>query len=483
MEEAHSMRTQERLYIGGEWVTPTGTGVLEVVSPHTEEVVGRVPEGTPADIDRAVAAAREAFDHGPWPRLSPVERAEVVTRLADLYGARLEEMASLITEEMGCAISFSQVMQAAVPHQMLGIFAELGKTFAWEEERAGVFGPVTVRREPVGVVAAITPWNAPQVTIVSKVAPALVAGCTLVVKPSPETPFDAFLLAELAQEAGIPPGVLSVIPAGRETSEYLVKHPGVDKVAFTGSTVAGQRIASICGTQLKRCTLELGGKSAAIFLDDADFDAAMGWLPAASFMISGQACTLQSRILVSRNRHDELVDRLVDLVKGFKIGDPMDPETWIGPLVTSAHRDRVEGYIQLGLQEGAKIAVGGGRGGQEKGWYVEPTIFTNVDNAMRISQEEIFGPVVGIIPFDDEQEAIRIANDSNYGLAGSVWTADVDHGLDIARQIRTGTLGINYYNSELNAPFGGYKNSGLGREFGSEGLEAYLEYKSIARLG
>ncbi|RJL34483.1 aldehyde dehydrogenase [Bailinhaonella thermotolerans] len=476
------MAQHDGFYIAGEWVAPAGPGIIEVVSPHTEEVIAKVPEGGAADIDRAVAAARKAFDEGPWPRLSPEERADALARLTGLYEARQEEMAQTITAEMGCAISFSRVMQAAVPLELLRKTVAYAREYPWEEERRGDYGPAIVRREPVGVVAAIVPWNAPQVVTISKVAPALLAGCSVVLKPAPEAPLDAFLLAEMAHEAGIPAGVLNVVPAGREVGEHLVRHPDVDKVAFTGSTAAGRRIASICGEHLKRCTLELGGKSAAIFLDDADLDAAMGWIPPASFMISGQACTLQSRILVSRRRHDEMVDRLVQLARTMKVGDPSDPETWIGPLVSSRQRDRVEGYVRLGVQEGAKIAAGGGRP-YDRGWYVEPTVFVNVSNDMRIAREEIFGPVVGVIPFDDEEEAVRIANDSEYGLAGSVWTADVDHGVEVARRIRTGTIGVNYYNSELCAPFGGFKASGIGREFGPEGIHAYVEYKSIARLG
>jgi aldehyde dehydrogenase (NAD+) len=477
------MRDHDRFYIGGEWVAPAGSATIDVISPHTEEVIGRVPDGTTADMDRAVAAARDAFDNGPWPRMAPLERAAAVSRLADLYATKLGEFAEVITEEMGSPITFSQLAQAPQPHMMLTYFAELAKTFTWEDDRPGIFGPVTVRREPVGVVAAIVPWNVPQFTIMTKLPAALVAGCTVVIKPAPETPLDSYLLAELIDQAELPPGVVNIVPAGREVGEYLVSHPGVDKVAFTGSTAAGRRIASICGEQLKRCSLELGGKSAAIILDDADIAATVGWLEMASLMNNGQACIAQTRILAPRSRYSETVDALASMVGGLTVGDPTDPATQIGPLVAKRQQDRVEGYISLGNEEGAKLVTGGSRAsGQGRGWYVAPTVFADVDPAMRIAREEIFGPVLCVIPYEDEEHAIRIANDSEYGLAGTVWTADEDRGMEVARRVRTGTYGVNLYMIETCAPFGGYKSSGIGRELGPEGLMGYLEYKSIARM-
>ncbi|WP_329085164.1 MULTISPECIES: aldehyde dehydrogenase [unclassified Streptosporangium] len=477
------MRQHDTLFIGGDWVAPAGTGIIDVVSPHTEEVVGRVPDGTPVDMDRAVAAARQAFDHGPWPRMTMAERAAVVGRLAEIYAARQGEMAELITLEMGSPITFSQLAQAPQPLGMLQYYAELGKTFPVEEERPGTFGTVTVRREPVGVVAAVVPWNVPQFVIMIKLAPALVAGCTVVVKPAPETPLDSYLLAEMVKEAGIPDGVVNIVAAGREAGEHLVSHPGVDKVAFTGSTAAGRRIAAICGEQLKRCTLELGGKSAAIILDDCDLPSAMGFLSIASLMNNGQACVAQTRILASRNRYDEVVDAVSAMVRAMPVGDPSDPATGIGPLVAKRQQERVEGYIKIGIDEGAKPVVGGLDRPYDRGWYVAPTVFAGATNEMRIAREEIFGPVLTVIPYEDEQDAIRIANDSDYGLAGTVWTADTEHGMDVARQVRTGSYGVNLYMIEMSSPFGGFKGSGLGRELGPEGLSAYLEYKSIARLG
>ena len=476
------MREHQRLFIGGEWVEPAGTGTIDVISPHSEELVGRVPEGTAADVDRAVAAARDAFDNGEWPRLSPEERIAAVQKFSEVYAAHIPDMAAVVTEEMGSPITFSNLAQSPAPWMMLNTFLQIAAEYPWEERRQGVLGSdVIVRREPAGVVGAIVPWNVPQFVIMSKLAPALIAGCTIVVKPSPETPLDAFLMADLLNEAGIPKGVVSVIPAGREVGEHLVRHPGVDKIAFTGSTAAGRRIASICGEQLKRVSLELGGKSAAIILDDADLAATVEGLKFASLMNNGQACVAQTRILASRDRYDEVVDAVSGMVGALAVGDPQDEATEVGPLVAERQQERVEKYIAVGQEEGAKVAVGGnGRpSGLEKGWYVKPTVFSGVDNSMRIAREEIFGPVLAVIPYDDTDDAVRIANDSEYGLAGSVWTGDIDQGLDIARRVRTGTYGVNQYTMDFIAPFGGYKGSGLGREFGVEGLSHYVELKSI----
>ncbi|TDE29480.1 aldehyde dehydrogenase [Actinomadura sp. 6K520] len=473
------MREHDRLFIGGEWAAPAGTGTIDVISPHTEEVLGRVPEGTEADIDAAVAAARRAFDEGPWPRMTPAERAEIVGRLSAIYAERQQEMADLVTAEMGSPIMFSVFGQAAIPQMVLQYYVDLAATYTWEEERQGMLGPVTVTQEPVGVVAAIVPWNVPQFTLMLKLAPALIAGCTVVAKPSPETPLDTFLLAEWIKEAGIPDGVVNIVPAGREVGAHLVAHPDVDKVSFTGSTAAGRKIGAVCGEQLKRVTLELGGKSAAIILDDADLAATIEGFKLAALMNNGQACAAQTRILASRRRYDEVADALATMVGGLAVGDPADYGTEIGPLVAKRQQERVENYIRVGQDEGAKLITGGLNRPHDRGWYVAPTVFGDVANDMRIAREEIFGPVLVLIPYDDEADAVRIANDSEYGLGGSVWTADVDHGVEVARRIRTGSCGVNMYTLDPNTPFGGYKSSGLGRELGPEGLHAYLEHKSI----
>ncbi|OLT28041.1 aldehyde dehydrogenase [Actinomadura sp. CNU-125] len=475
------MREHDRFFIGGGWAAPAGTGTIEVISPHTEEVIGRVPEGTEADIDAAVAAARRAFDEGPWPRMTPAERAAILGRLSAIYAERQQTMAELVTAEMGSPLGFSIFGQAAIPQMVLQYYTDLAASYTWEDERQGMLGPVTVTREPVGVVAAIVPWNVPQFTLMLKLAPALIAGCTVVAKPSPETPLDTYLLAEWMLEAGLPDGVVNIVPAGREVGAHLVAHPDVDKVSFTGSTAAGRKIGAVCGEQLKRVTLELGGKSAAIVLEDADLASTVEGFKLASLMNNGQACAAQTRILAPRSRYDEVADALAAMVSGLTVGDPSDFANEVGPLVAQRQQERVEGYIRLGQDEGAKIITGGLNRPHDRGWYVAPTVFGDVRNDMRIAREEIFGPVLALIPYEDEDDAVRIANDSEYGLGGSVWTADPDHGVEVARRIRTGSCGVNMYVLDPNTPFGGYKNSGLGRELGPEGLAAYLEHKSIPR--
>ena len=476
------MRSFDKLFIGGTWVDPAGSDTIEVISPHTEEVIGRVPEGTEADMDRAVAAAREAFDNGAWPRMAPEERYAIVQKFADIYASRLGEMAALITEEMGSPLLFSELAQAPSPWMMLTTFLRIANDdFHWEETRVGMLGEqVIVRREPVGVVGAIAPWNVPQFNVMNKLAPALVTGCTIVIKPAPETPIDMNIVADWLVEAGVPEGVVSIVPAGPQVGEYLVRHPGVDKISFTGSTAVGRKIGAICGEQLKRFSLELGGKSAAIILDDADLNTMMDDLKFASLMNNGQACIAQTRILASKQRYDEVVEAVGAMMSNLNTGDPNDRATDIGPLVAKRQQERVEKYIALGQEEGARLVVGGnGRpAGIDRGWYVQPTLFAG-SNDMRIAREEIFGPVLVVIPYEDEKDAIRIANDSEYGLAGSVWTKDTDKALDIARQVRTGTLAVNRYLLDFIAPFGGFKNSGIGREFGREGLEEYTEAKAM----
>jgi len=472
------------LYIGGEWVTPSTTNTIDVISPFTEEVIATVPEAAEGDVDRAVEAAKAALD-GPYPRLSPAERADVISKLSAAIGARAMEFAELITTEMGSPASFSLMGQVFSATMIYDGYANLARTYPFEEPRAGALGPVLVRKESVGVSAGIVPWNVPLFEIACKLAPALAAGSPIVLKPSPETPLDSYLLAEILDEIELPKGMVSFLPAGREVGEYLVRHPGIDKVTFTGSTAAGRKVAAICGEQLKRVTLELGGKSAAIILDDADLATHIPTLMPSALMNNGQACVAQTRILAPRGRYDEVVDAIAEAVRGTSVGDPSDPSVIVGPLVAERQRDRVLGYIEKGNAEGAKLAVGGGRpASQPKGWFVEPTLFVDVDNSMTIAQEEIFGPVLAVIPYDDESDAVRIANDSDFGLSGSVWTADVERGIDVARQVRTGTYGVNSIATiDIQQPFGGFKASGIGREFGPEGLSAFLETKTIVLPG
>jgi acyl-CoA reductase-like NAD-dependent aldehyde dehydrogenase len=472
---------REQFYIGGEWTKPAGPERWGVISPSTEEIVGEVPIATNEDMDRAVDAARAAFDTGPWPRLSPRDRAEVLQQVAELLRKRESDIAEVTTEEMGCAASQSRQAQTGLVAPVFEYYAELIRSFPFERvETSGDKGAL-VSSEPAGVVAAIVPWNAPVTLAAWKVAPALAAGCTVVVKPAPEAPLSNFILAEALDEAGLPPGVVNVVPADRPAGEHLVTHPGVDKVAFTGSTAAGKRIMSLCADQMKRVSLELGGKSAAIILDDADIGSVIPRIVGGGMHLSGQVCGAHTRVLVSRDRYAEAVEAAAAAARAIKVGDPHDPTTIVGPLVAERQRSRVEGYIALAVEEGARVAAGGGRPPDlPKGWYVAPTILADVENSARVAQEEIFGPVLSFISYDDDEQAVRMANDSRYGLAGGVWTADGRRGLEIARRMRTGTVSVNgSYAPFPLVPFGGFKESGMGRELGPEGLSNFLEPRSI----
>lgn len=469
----------DQLYLGGRWVAPHSTERLDVVSPASGETIGSVPVADATDVDTAVAAARAAFESGVWRNTPPAERAAVIRRAAELINERGDQICALISAEMGATPGDVATLQQLAGTGVLNGYADAADAYEWEETRHGLFGESLVVREPVGVVGAIIAWNVPLFLFCNKLGPALTAGCSVVLKPAPETPLSANLLAEIFTEAGVPEGVISVVPGGVETGKALVEHPEIDKITFTGSTAAGRSIAARCGELLKRCTLELGGKSAAIVLDDVDLASAAPMLVFSGILNSGQACVAQSRVLVPRSRHDEIVQAMVDVAATFTPGLPGDPETKIGPLINAAQHAKVTAYIERGKADGATavLEVAGPEIGT--GNWVGPTIFTGVTNEMAIAREEIFGPVISVIAYDDVDEAIAIANDSDYGLAGSVWTADVPRGVEIAKQIRTGTMGINWYAIDPSAPFGGYKNSGIGRENGREGLESYLEHKSI----
>jgi len=481
------MYERDRLFIDGKWHAPESDSVISVVSPHSEAVIGHAAVAGPADVDRAVQAARTAFDTGPWPRMQPGMRIEAITRLAGIYKEHRADMAALISAEIGAPISFAKMAQVRLPLTMMSAFCGLAAHYEWQQDRPGLYGKnIRIRKQPVGVVAAVVPWNMPQFLTVAKVIPALLAGCSVVLKPAPESVLDAQLLADLVAQADLPPGVLNVVPGGREVGEVLVSHAGVDKVSFTGSTAAGRQVALACAAGLKQVSLELGGKSAAIVLDDADPSAAASGVQMASLANSGQVCNALSRILVPAAREAEFVDALAAAMAAMPVGDPADPNTAIGPLVAQRQQERVRGYIETGKSEGARLVVGGSEmpGGLDTGWYVKPTLFSGAHNDMRIAREEIFGPVLTVIPYRDEDEAIRIANDSEYGLAGSVFTADVDRGYGVAAQVRSGTFGVNEgYIMDPAAPFGGVKNSGYGRELGIEGIDSYTVSQSISAAG
>ncbi|WP_214102615.1 aldehyde dehydrogenase [Acrocarpospora catenulata] len=470
--------SHDRLYLGGRWVEASAADRIPVISPATEQVIATVAAPTPDEADAAVAAARASFESGAWRRTPVAERIATMRRLADAYAARVPELGRTLTSEMGAVIGWTQRVHAGGSVLLIQAMCDEAERYPWEEERLG--GAARVIREPGGVVVAIPPWNVPQSTLLSKLVPALLAGCSVVVKPSPETPLDALILAELIDGLGLPEGTVSILPAGREIGERLVAHPQVDHVAFTGSTAAGRSIAAVCGRDLKRVTLELGGKSAAIVLDDADLDAVAAGLRATAFNISGQACIAQTRVLAPRSRYGEVVDALAAMAGKLTLGDPFDPATDLGPLVTSAHRDRVRSYVRLGVAEGARAVAGGPDAptGLDRGWYLRPTVFADVDNRMRIAREEIFGPVLCVIPYADDADAVRLANDSEYGLAGTVWTTDAARADAVARQVRTGMIGVNGFRPHFSLPFGGVKASGIGREFGREGLDAFVEPKA-----
>ena len=470
----------DRFFIGGEWVKPSSSSRIDVRDSATEEVFLSVAEAQVEDVDRAVAAARKAFDDGPWPRMTHKERAGWLDKIADAWVKRADAFADTWTRESGVLHSIAK-RAVLGPANTFRFHAGLADTFEWEEPHVTPDGQrACLVREPVGVVGAIIPWNATNALVAHKTAPALIAGCTVVLKASPEAPASPYLLAEICEEIGLPAGVVNVITADREVSERLVRNPGVDKISFTGSTAAGRRIGSICGERIARCTLELGGKSPAIILDDYDLDKAAASIAQSSRFLTGQVCSSLTRLIVGRSRHDAFVDALASRFGKVKVGDPFDAASEMGPLAMARQRDRVESYIAKGRAEGARLATGGGRPSHlDRGYFIEPTVFAGVDNGSTIAREEIFGPVLSVIPADSEEDAIAIGNDTIYGLNASVFTNDPERAYAVARRLRAGTVGHNAFKTDFSIAFGGFKQSGIGREGGTEGMYPYLEAKTI----
>ncbi|WP_457540206.1 aldehyde dehydrogenase [Williamsia sp. R60] len=478
MTISHDLYNRPNVFVGGSWTRSIDGSDHKAINPANGDVLGTVTLAGIGDVDAAVAVARRSFDAGVWAGRTGAERAAVLRAAADAIEQLGDAAVDLATRQLGCPRWFAAM--ALIPSSMaqLRYYAGLVADEDTDEVRTDGTYRSIVAREPVGVVAAITPWNGPLAGETLKIAPALAAGCSVVLKPPAETALTAYLLADALSAAGLPDGVLSILPADREVGEHLVRHRDVDKVSFTGSTAAGRRIMGLCAERIGRVTLELGGKSAAIVLDDADPDHFVRSILPMAMLINGQACIAQTRVLVPRSRKGDIEDALSAALAALPVGDPFDPQTQIGPLVSQRQRDRVEGYLRLAAEEGARV-IGGGRPDSD-GFFVEPALLTDVTNSMRVAQEEIFGPVVALIPYDDVDQAVVLANDSIYGLSGSVWSGDADRAIAVARRIRTGAVSINGAPQAFNAPFGGYKQSGLGREMGPEGLASYRELKSIA---
>ena len=470
------MKAYDKLYIDGAWVAPSGKGTLDVINSTTEEVMATIPEGDASDVDRAVKAAKAAFPA--WSQTSVQDRAKFLARINEGLTARADEIANIVSEEVGMPKMLSKLIQVGLPQGSFAVNAQLAEGYKFEEE----VGNSLIVREPVGVVGCITPWNYPLHQIAAKVAPALAAGCTVVLKPSEVAPLNAFILAEIIDDVGLPAGVFNLVSGvGPVVGEAMASHPDVDMISFTGSTRAGRRVSELAAQTVKRVTLELGGKSANIILDDADFEKAVADGVGKCYLNSGQTCSALTRMLVPRDRLAEAEAIAAKTAETFTTGDPFEATTRLGPLVSAVQRERVRGYIQKGIDEGATLVTGGAEApeGLDKGYFVRPTVFSNVTRDMTIAQEEIFGPVLSIIPYDTEEEAIEIANDTIYGLAGGVWSGDQERAKKVARQLRTGQVEVNGGGFNLMAPFGGYKQSGHGRELGAFGLEEFLEIKSL----
>jgi acyl-CoA reductase-like NAD-dependent aldehyde dehydrogenase len=475
------MILRDKFFIGGQWTAPSSKEMIDVHAAGTGEVMGKVPAGTEKDIDTAVAAARAAFDG--WSATPAAKRAEILQKIADGLKARAAELGATIAQEVGMPIKLAGRIQAGLPIANFANYAKIASAYEFEKK----VGNSLVVQDPVGVVGAITPWNYPLHQIALKVAPALAAGCTVVLKPSEIAPFNAFILAEVIESAGLPKGVFNLVTGfGPAAGEALVKHPGVDMISFTGSTRAGKRISEVAAQTVKRVALELGGKSASVILEDADLAAAVKGTVSGCYLNSGQTCTALTRMLVPASKYEEAAKLAVEAAKGFTLGDPLSEATRLGPLSSQMQLDRVRDYIKKGVAEGAELLTGGAdqpEGVAPGGYFVKPTVFGKVKNSMTIAQEEIFGPVLSIIPYKDEEDAVKIANDSPYGLAGAVWSGDEAHAQKVARRIRAGQIDVNGGAFNMNAPFGGFKQSGHGREAGLYGLEEFLEYKSLQLKG
>lgn len=477
---AACLQHTDRFYIGGNWVRPATADRIQVTDSTTEEVFLEVAEAKAEDMSRAVEAAREAFDRGPWPRMTHAERAAYLRTIADNLLKRGEDIGQIWPRETG---ALQSVARAAGQDgfDIFTYYADQADSFPWVKPMRPTFGDSGLLiREPVGVVGAIIPWNSPMRLIGYKVAPALIAGCTVLLKASPEAPAEAYIFAEAVAAAGLPPGVVNVVTADREVSELLVRDPRVDKITFTGSTAAGRIIGSICGGRVARCTLELGGKSAAVILNDIDIAKTATHLTRQECLLTGQSCSSLTRVIVPAQRHDEMVEALAEEFRKVRVGDPFDPDSQLGPLVSERQRARVEYYLLKGREEGAVLAAGGGRPSHlPRGYYIEPTVFGNVDNSSTIAQEEIFGPVLTVIPAADEDHAVDLANDTIYGLNASVFTDDLERAVDVAERLRSGTVGHNAFRTDFGIAFGGFKQSGIGREGGTEGLMPFLESKTL----
>lgn len=465
-----------KLFVGGDWISPSGSAVIEVVNAASEEIMGSIPAGSSTDVDQAVAAARRALPE--WAALSPHQRSGYLAEIQAGLAAHSSEMARIITAEVGMPLKLSERVQAGLPVAVLDSYVKLLEDYSFSEP----IGNSLILKEPRGVVGCITPWNYPLHQVVAKLAPALAAGCTLVVKPSELAPLSAFKLAEITAKAGLPPGVFNLVSGyGPEAGEALVRHPDVRMISFTGSTRAGRRISELAAATVKRVTLEMGGKSPSIILEDADLAKAVKATVSSCYLNSGQTCSALTRMLVPAARYDEAAAMAAEMAGSFNLGDPMLPETRLGPLVSAAQRERVRSFIERGRDEGARMLCGGAEppDGLERGFFVKPTVFGSVSPDMTIAKEEIFGPVLSILSYDSEAEAIAIANGTDYGLAAAVWSADAERALKVARRIDAGQIDINGGRFNPLAPFGGYKHSGIGREFGHFGLEEFFEIKSL----